>query len=145
MGWFSKREPVYSELGQRLFELMTEFTHEWDRHIVDYAERVNNNSRKVTVWGYLFDRNRICLRIDGEDSEHLLTPDDHRRLRQQFLILLLGVVSRDNREQSERLSPAATEFDSTARSLAKAVLDGDKTAARALVDRCQELVQQGLL
>lgn len=137
MGWWSKREPVYSEAGTHLYTLLTQRWFEWES---TGAARLSHKPSRI--WLHGFDTNIIwvyhseTLSSIGVRFDSMLTKDDQARL----VPLAKQVHNRLNeRAVMKAIGNVTNTFDQTALTLAKAVIEGDKVAARALIDHLVEV------
>jgi hypothetical protein len=159
MGWFSKPspppEPVYSELGQEVYRLLEEKEGEWVCH--DYVH-IRESDRGlehpptrlfIHIWesgktqGVVVRESRHANGIPT--LSRLMTNDDLRRIGDRVRKVMAERVRQRQYEEMkralERLKP--NRFDATCRDLARAVLNGDASAAQPLIDKCIECLQEG--
>lgn len=141
-------EPVYSELGELLWRLMDEKEGEWQvrdalRHRYDGCY----HPRTGTLIDVANAPNSLNVRMGPEGSSyvhHLLTPDDKVRLNARVRSMVEDKLKFDTEDQLrwalDKLNPSP--FDADCRTLARAVLRGDKSAARPLVDKAMECLME---
>lgn len=152
-GWLTKkksanREPEYSELGTQIYQLLEEHEGEW---VAEYKWR-------DCADGVRHPKTHILIKVDTSPNAYamwvaicpphsythllstLLTVDDHRRLEDKAKSIR---THREQYELNDRVRQALetvkpNPFDSVCRELARAVLKGDGSAGRPLVDKAIE-------
>lgn len=157
MAWFSLRrttevpmEPQYSELGAEIYRILEEFEEEWEVY-EGHLDRVHGVfHRRTNIYIHIDAHSRSVYAREGLYSEgvpslsRLLTHDDTVRIGDRARKLM---ETRSRHRQHEEMKRALERikpnpFDADCRALARAVLSGDATAARPLLDRCMERVME---
>lgn len=164
MGWFSRwsksSDPLppppkqYSELGLQVLKVLDEEEHLWKLQYRRYSY--------TDVEGLQHSKRKLFLRVNAKGQvgvfpdnyeasmsyNSMLTNDDCKELATRTNALIEKLLKiRKQDEMAKALNNINPHpFDATCRMLASAVLvDGDKTAASALVDKCMELKMEGHL
>lgn len=158
MGWFSKKVPVYSTVGTELHRLLTQEAELWELNLMSGGTQNGIHHLNVPIYArYNFPSSMDAwtndpISLSGETLP--LTEDDKARLWKPTLDIqrrLERQLEESQRAERERRALATmglpvtkpNTFDADCCSLARAVLKGDRVAARALADRVQELSQEG--
>lgn len=150
---FTKKQPstvVHSAEALELHRLMTDERDCWER--VGYKE-VRHLRTRVQVDTY--GDELVAVRLpDGRDIRNTFSYQDLKLLQTAAVRLCMYIedlvshkeADHNRQKLRESLKLGTKPKDETARQLAYAVLkDDDWVAAKALADRIQELVQEGLI